>query len=275
MLCICFLFSAGVCMAEETAFPVLPDVPNAEQQYQLLMEKHEKWEFKGPDYSPWWYTFTDLDHNGRMEVIVDSIPGSSHLTYSHCYEVNENLNGITSCMTGNQNYDIFQIQRELPCYYDASTGLYYYINEHSFNVSGAMHQQIMTDVLFLHNGHVDSVRLCYKEAKYKNYDSSDEVLTLILTDGDGNIITEDEYNTLVEHRFAGMEKSILHLTWEKSWGPLPIPTPDPMKVLEERPENIFPPSVLASAAARETSLTEAIVITHHPASAAITPGGET
>ena len=260
---------------EEQAFPVLPDVPNAEQQYQLLLDQHEKWEFKGPDYSPWWYTFTDLDHNGRMEVIVDSIPGSSHLTYSHCYEVNENLNGITSCMTGNQNYDIFQIQRELPCYYDASTGLYYYINEHSFNISGAMHQQIMTDVLFLRNGHVDSVRLCYKEAKYENYGSPDEVLTLILTDGDGNIITEDEYNTLVEHCFAGMEKSILHLTWEKSWGPLPVPTPDPMKVLEERPENIFPPSVLASAAAREASLTEPIVITHHPASAAITPGGET
>ena len=265
---------------EKPAFPVLPDVPDAEQQYQLLMDQHEKWEFKGSYYSPWWYIFTDLDHNGRMEVIVDSIPGSSHLTYSNCYEVNENLNGIASCLTGNQNYDIFQIQRELPCYYDASSGLYYYINEHSFNISGAMHQQIMTDVHFLHNGHVDSVRLRYKEAKYENYGSSNEVLTLILKDGDGNIITEDEYNNLVERRFAGMEKSILHLTWEKGWQQYrgdvpPEPTPDPMKVLEERPENIFPPSVLASAAAREASQSAPIVITYQPANATIAPGGET
>ena len=258
--------------AEEPAFPVLPDVPNAEQQYQLLMDQHEKWEFM--EYS-WWYTFTDLDHNGRLEVIADYIAGSSFLTYSHCFEVNENMDGIVSCLTGNQNYSILQIQEELPCYFDASSGLYYYINEHRFNISGAMHHSVSTEALCLHNGFMERIGLSYKQVDYENYATSNEVLTLLLKDGDGNVITEDEYNTLVDRRFAGMEKSMLPLIWEKSNGPIPVPTPDPMKVLEERPENIFPPSVLASAAAREASLSAPIVITNQPTNATITPGGET
>ena len=257
---------------EEPAFPVLPDVPNAEQQYQLLMDQHEKWEFK---QSSWSYTFTDLDHNGRMEVIADYIAGSSFLTYSNCFEVNENMDGIASCLTENQNYSILQIQEELPCYFDASSGLYYYINEHRFNISGYMHHSVSIEALCLHNGFMERIGLSYKQVDYENYGAANEVLTLLLKDGDGNIISEDEYNTLVERRFAGMEKSTLPLIWKKSNGPIPVPTPDPIKVLEERPENIFPPSVLASAAAREASLSAPIVITYQPANATITPGGAT
>ena len=62
----------------------------------------------------WRYAVTDLDHNGRMEVIADYIAGSSFLTYSNCFEVNENMDGIASCLTENQNYSILQIQEELP-----------------------------------------------------------------------------------------------------------------------------------------------------------------
>jgi hypothetical protein len=282
-ICICFLLPSGICMAEETTSPVLPDVPNAEQQYQLLMEQHEKWEFKGSDYSPWWYTFTDLDHNGRMEVIVNSIPGSMHLTYSHCYEVNESLNGITSCLSEDQNNDIFQIQRELPCYYDASSDLYFYINEHSFNISGAMHQQIMTDAITLHNGYLESFRLRYKEAKYDNYGESNEVLTLLLKDGDGNIITEDEYNTLIDRRFAVMKKSTLPLTWEKGWHNwgevLSEPTPYPeVNIPNFRPEDILGPDGFALYEGQklpEGAVAEPIVVTKNPTSETVAIGGKT
>ena len=217
---------------EEPAFPVLPDVPNAEQQYQLLMDQHEKWEFK---QSSWSYTFTDLDHNGRMEVIADYIAGSSFLTYSNCFEVNENMDGIASCLTENQNYSILQIQEELPCYFDASSGLYYYINEHRFNISGYMHHSVSIEALCLHNGFMERIGLSYKQVDYENYGAANEVLTLLLKDGDGNIISEDEYNTLVERRFAGMEKSTLPLIWKKSNGPIPVPTPDPFAATANLP----------------------------------------
>ena len=45
ILFICFLLPSGICMAEEATSPVLPDVPNAEQQYQLLMENRDKWSY--------------------------------------------------------------------------------------------------------------------------------------------------------------------------------------------------------------------------------------
>ena len=57
----------------EVLFP--PVMPSAEEQKHILEANRSLWAFDEGDYAPdWYYTFTDLDHNGLLEVISASTP---------------------------------------------------------------------------------------------------------------------------------------------------------------------------------------------------------
>ena len=47
----------------------IPDIPVMTQRH-ILENNQSLWEFSDPFESPWFYTYTDLDHNGRLEVIA-------------------------------------------------------------------------------------------------------------------------------------------------------------------------------------------------------------
>ena len=216
ILFICFLLSSGMCTAEETTSPVLPDVPNAEQQYQLLMENRDKWSFEKEYPTSWWYTFTDLDHNGRMEVIADAITGSAGFTESHFYEVNVSYNGVTSCMDDDQSYvlEYSRDRTELDCYYDRASNLYYYI-DNGYVQDGAYHQYYSISVLCFANGSFKSTYLGTKTVDYEgpNYD----IPVVKYNDIDRQPISEAEYIALVDNYIAGTERSTVIITWEKGW----------------------------------------------------------
>ena len=74
-----------------TAQNVLPE----EEQRRILEESRSLWTFDEGEYSPdWYYTFTDLDHNGLLEVLSASTQGSGIFTYAHFYEVLPDGSGI-------------------------------------------------------------------------------------------------------------------------------------------------------------------------------------
>ena len=67
----------------------------AEEQRRILEDNRSLWTFDQEDYSPdWYYAFTDLDHNGLLEVLAASTQGSGMFTYAHFYEVLPDGSGI-------------------------------------------------------------------------------------------------------------------------------------------------------------------------------------
>ena len=75
------------------AVPVRANDDSAEAQLKLLAENFSS--FQPSDAAdPWSYTVTDLDHNGRLELIAASVQGAGRSTYVKAWEVNEDGTSI-------------------------------------------------------------------------------------------------------------------------------------------------------------------------------------
>ena len=78
--------------------PINFELRSREEQRAILEANRSLWEFTEPWESPWFYAFTDLDHNGRQEVIAASTQGSGIFTYAHFYEVKADFSGIENAV---------------------------------------------------------------------------------------------------------------------------------------------------------------------------------
>ena len=124
--------AAGTVETNQQAQPS-PQLP-LETQQQVLEANRSLWAFTDPYDSPWFYTFTDLDHNGRLEVIAATIQGTGIYTYGRLWEVLPDGSGIRSCYHENTEIEGPDdwpeiVLDSLPCYYDAKTDCYYYVCE--------------------------------------------------------------------------------------------------------------------------------------------------
>lgn len=66
---------------------------NIEKQLQVIVDNYE-WKCPQSDYVSHMFSITDLDQNGRLELIVSRLEGLDWYTYSDYYEVNKELNGL-------------------------------------------------------------------------------------------------------------------------------------------------------------------------------------
>ena len=243
--------------AEKTADAVMPAAPSVipeEQQKQLIMDNYSLWAYTEPWDSPWFYTFTDLDHNGRLEILAAVTEGTGIFTYVHFYEVTADGSGIENCYHANEEIEGPDdwpeiILEALPCYYDAASGSYYYPCE-GITRDGVAHQYYSWSALCLKNGVAE-----WEPLAYKWVDWDEQAMEHVsCQDASGNVITEQDYDSAVERRFAGMEKSKLELIWTQMENPWP----------EED-----------TAAVSDAPAGPQVVITKNPTSEAIAIGGKT
>ena len=192
---------------------IAPDVPPIEEQRRILEENRSHWTFDEEDYTPdWYYAFTDLDHNGLLEVLAASTQGSGMFTYVHFYEVLPDGSGVRNLCQADEEPDGPDAWPEIvldsiPCYYDSSSDRYYYVCTDVFR-DGAAHSISTTTALSLKDGVAELEYLASMEIEM-----TDEGEQKTYTDGKANPITEEEYNKAVENRFGGMEKSELKPEW--------------------------------------------------------------
>ena len=104
---------------------------SVEEQRRILEENRSLWTFDEGEYAPdWYYAFTDLDHNGLLEVLSASTQGSGIFTYAHLYEVLPDGSGVRNLyhadgeIEGPDDWPEI-ILDTLPCYYDSAADRYY------------------------------------------------------------------------------------------------------------------------------------------------------
>lgn len=160
------------------------------------------------------YCITDLDQNGRLEMLTTV--NYSDVTEIKCYEVNEDLTGLTFVenVTDSQSHADINTY-DGTCYKDSATGRIYYIytderTEKDEN-TGAVNKYSSKVALSLFEGKLYQETLATKAVIRTEGQTEAE---LVYTDNQGNTITEEDYNNIVESRFSSMEKKTAVLAWK-------------------------------------------------------------
>lgn len=209
--------SKNAAASPETSVAVVPDEPAAETeqaaepeksvmteevQRAFIMDRYDSWAAPWENGAEdWFYTITDLDHNGRLEVITASLQGSGLYTYAEIREINEDFSDLVLCQDdlgeGGSYPDI--ITEAVNCYHDEAADFYYYLFDDVTRSGMAEHWHGKT-VLCLHNGSVELVTIC---SEYERYEDADAEPTVTYSDGSGNTITKEQFEQAVANWAVG------------------------------------------------------------------------
>ncbi len=192
-------------------------LPTEAEQRELIERNRALWSFPDDPWSdPWFYTVTDLDHNGRLEILAATTQGTGIFTYANYYEVNETGTALVDCCPGDEETEGADdwpeiILNTLPCFHDRAADRYYYTCE-GVTREGAAHQYFGWYALCLKDGAAEWETIARKELEWRN---GGEGPYTVCTDAAGNPIGEQDYDAAVEKRFAGLEKTELELVWTR------------------------------------------------------------
>lgn len=176
-----------------------------DEQISIIAENKSLWyinlEFANDVYK---YMVTDLDCNGRLEIVMANEGGTGLYTYTDIYEVNDTFTGLNKWTNnykeGDSQLDI--IVDEASAYFDTvKTGASYYVFEDLLREMPAYYTRI--GALVFKDGAFYEYTAARKDEIY-NVDGQAEIK---FYDRDGHEITESEYNNMADKVFSEMTDS--------------------------------------------------------------------
>ena len=180
-------------------------------QLHIIAENKEMWteelEFANDVYQ---YAVTDLDRNGRYEIIVSNMGGTGHYTYSRFFEVNEEYDGLIECTTDFVEYDSQPdiISSKLETYIDDKGEFHYAVYDTTKNGAAEYYENVRE--LMLRDGKIITNYIANKSTIYE-----DETPVITCEDSAGNSLTEQEYKEAASKYFAGYQKTTTSLGWQE------------------------------------------------------------
>ena len=183
-----------------------------DQQKALIEANRAQWELDR-DYCPWFYTITDLDMNGRLEIICACTQGTGVFTTAFVWELSEDFKTLVPCADFIEEGMSFPeiIVDSAERYFDADSGQYWYVFS-DLTKNGYAEQYLSTIALCLEKGQIMSSTIASKEILYKDVQGEPEISC---TDHEGRPISEADFESAAERAFAGFEKSSLSLEWTR------------------------------------------------------------
>ena len=233
-------------------------MPEAEQR-SLIERSRAIWLPENLEYETWYYALTDLDHNGRLEVLTASLQGTGLYTWVRCWEVNAAFSALEQCtddLGEGQGWPDL-IQERLTSWYDAGTGRYSYLCE-DFTRDGAARYYSAKESFSLQNGRFSVRALASME---EIYDASG-VSTKRYYNAAGSPISAQDYENAAESAFAGQQRGELALSWTQLEAPQQpaTPTPQPYQpIITPVPQQAAGP----------------VTVTKNPTGETVTPGTTT
>lgn len=106
-----------------------PDPSSYQEQIKLLMSQVDTWKVLSEEAETYYYAVTDLDRNGRLEIVAASTQGTGFYTYGTVHEVSADFTDVHECMTPcKQDEDLPEIIMDsTPAAYDQDSGCYDYL----------------------------------------------------------------------------------------------------------------------------------------------------
>ena len=202
----------------ETTAPVTtaPDMLSADTQLKTIWEARDTWHVL-EETEGWCYAVTDLDGNGRLEILSSETHGTGNFTTLRAWEVSEDgtsLNPITEngeygtgvVMSSGYVSDENPSVETVVSYTDGSVT--YYIQDDR-NKDGCAHYYERKLAVFLKDGKLEELTLATRQT---DYDESGKA-TVTCQDADGKMISQNDYDTAGERHFAGLSRKNAAIGW--------------------------------------------------------------
>ncbi|MBR6089789.1 MAG: hypothetical protein IKP86_07640 [Anaerolineaceae bacterium] len=185
--------------------------PGYYEQLDLIAAHTDQWR-QGVDYGTWGYIVTDLDQNGRLEIISASVQGTGFYTYLTVFEVNEAGNGLNELAGPSDNRtdsapDV--MVSRVPVWYDRENNRYYYIFDDMIRNGMAEYYENKRSVSIVDGKWIETM-LAVKSTLYQD----EEHYTTSCQDGSGNPINESQYNNIAQSVYGGLESSEACFNWQ-------------------------------------------------------------
>ena len=189
------------------------DTTMSEHEQAAVIESLKSEWLPQADFDEWYYAITDLDHNGRCEVICASLQGTGLYTYIDIYELSEDYSSLlpVSIDVGEGESLIDIMVNSCKCYYDETADRYYYIFSDIIR-NGMTEGFNYTEALSLKDGAVSIEILA---SSHTTADSSANAVT-VYSLPDGSEISEEEFNSAAAERFTGCTETEYELNWMKA-----------------------------------------------------------
>lgn len=164
------------------------------------------------EIQPWNYVVTDLDRNGRLELITATLQGTGLYTYLNVWEVNKDGTALEPAELMWDEYDAAPdicVSTAVPVWEDKETGIIKLLFE-SFTRNGYAERYSSQRAVWYENGGMYEDILAYGSficSDPENCESS-------YTDADNKPISADEYANIGITRFGGPETGTLTLNWQ-------------------------------------------------------------
>lgn len=181
---------------------------NAEDQIKVFFDGFAEL-VPQEDGNEWYVAVTDLDANGRLELIATCITGGNHISLAKFYELSEDFTTAAELETDAAEDGTFTdiLADGADTYYDAQTDTYYFmfaddtiLGENEFNATKCS--------ISLKDG-----KVVHKEYAREHSSNFNGITVIEYNDLNGNIITPDEFNAAGSSEFAKCEKSGTNFGW--------------------------------------------------------------
>lgn len=164
------------------------------------------------------FCVTDLNYNGRLELIVATNGGTGNHTDSYIYEVNEDFSSLIKCdvefvgykygdkFDDKSNADII-LYEELTHYFKDNQHYYVLEDEGRYGYAEQYNHKIaisLEDTTFTEKTLASDIR---------DYTISATEPNVTITDYNGYSISEEEYQNIADKYFEGYNKNTVKLFW--------------------------------------------------------------
>ena len=196
--------------------PIVPDVPTPEDdtfptQLQLIADSAKLWALD-PDFADdrMGYAVTDLDNNGRLELIAVNQGGTGHYTYASFYEVNSEGTALEPLVydfpEGDSQPDLMDTD-PIPLFWGGQPEAFTYIFRDWLKATAAEYYESLW-ALTLRDGVITTEPLGAKETVY-----STDGETVRYTNHSGAPITEQEYEAMAAATYADRTQHTAAIHW--------------------------------------------------------------
>ncbi len=179
--------------------------PFFDEQIEMIAEWKDIW-YMDYEYGDVYYTLSDLDHNGRLEIISAICEGSGVYTYVTVYEMNESYNDLDLCYNsleeGEAYPDIISAGK-MDCYDQANLKYYYIVDD--YVRGGRESSSLVRTSIFFYKGFTEIEWL----AGEYNEDGNITYMDLI----DNTEIDKETFDSFADTQYEGLRKGYLILDW--------------------------------------------------------------
>lgn len=157
------------------------------------------------------FTVTDINNNGRIEIIVSGTYGTGFVSENYVFEVNDDISGLIECSFTTENAPDIQDDESAEVYLVNGN---YMIACRDGNPHGTQENHVILQAMSLQNTDI-VVDTLGSGSWFYSFDGSTKEEYY---DKDGNPISKDEYEGLFDSTYSGYPKGEMKFKWVPLYG---------------------------------------------------------